>query len=88
MPMRLSFGSPEANTIAKRDRDYKLSNEYLENLPDPTDAEMELMQQWEELVEAQDEYNYAESALMRSKEKLIKTKKAVLEERQHETRTS
>lgn len=84
----MKFGSPEANKIAKAAREYELSPMYLENILNPTDAEIELMQKWDEFQGAQDEYNYAESALMRTREDLNTAKKAVTEERQHETRTS
>ncbi len=85
---RIEFGSNEANKILKADKEYKLSPKYLENILEPTDAEMDLMREWDELVGAQDEYNYAESALMQTQASLQKAKKTVLEERKHETRTS
>lgn len=85
---QIEFGSSEASMVVKADREYELSLKYLKNILDPTDAEMELMQEWDEVIGAQDEYKYAENALRIAENDLLAARKAVLEERQHEARTS
>ena len=84
----ITFGTPAANKIAKDAREVELSLEYLENLPDPTENEMWLMEAIEDLTETKIQLQSLENEVQIALEEERKYRTLVLEERRHETRTS
>ncbi len=84
----ITFGTPAANKIAKDVREVELSLEYLENLPDPTENEMWLMEAIEDLTETKIQLQSLENEVQIALEEERKYRTLVLEERRHETRTS
>lgn len=82
MPMKLSFGTPEANKAARQIREETLSLEFLEAIENPTEAELELLDRYDELRDEQDQFNYTEIALAIAKVSLQEAKIKVMEEQQ------